>query len=326
MRTAARGDVWKVWLYATASVALGAGLAPLLYGAGNALAEVEASKVLNGPLRLLAAYCRGADFPEFFKVGVLVVAGLFLFPWLEWIHAVHGQAWADDPSQGRFRIGRWWGPWQCAAGFLLVTGLLLAPGIVWVLKGDCMLPLHIGGPLMRHILRRSLIVAVVMEVFFRGIVLGVFRRVMRPTVVLAMSAVFFALVLSVFQTAGMKVADPEAAGAGFELLGWLMKRFADVHYLCGVFLPLIVLGGVLAHARLRTGTLWLPIGLQCGWLFSLLMLARLSVAYYPQGAGHSPLTIIVGGQEWVPLAAIFITGVLAHYLTSNPDVSDAGPS
>ena len=326
MRTAARGDVWKVWLYAAVSVALGAGIAPLLYGAGKALAEVEAGKVLNGPLRWLAAYCRAADFPGFFKVGLLLAAALLFVPWLEWIHAVHGPARTDDTPSGRFRIGRWWGPLQCAAGLLMVTGLLLAPGMVWAQNADFMPQHHAGGRLMLHMLGWAFIAAVVMEVFFRGIVLGVFRRVMRPATALAMSAVFFALVFSVFQTAGLRVADPEAAGAGFELLERLAKRFEDGNYLCGDILPLLVLGGVLAHARLRTGALWLPIGLQCGWLFSLLMLDRLCVAHIRPDAGHPQLTIIARGLEWLPLAAILITGLLAHYLTSNPDSTDAGPS
>lgn len=326
MRTAACGDVWKVWLYAAFSVALGAGIAPLLYGAGKALAEVESAKVLNGPLRLLAAYCRGTDFSGFFKAGVLLVAGLLFFPWLEWIHAGHGQAWTDDPSHARGRISRWWGPWQCAAGFLLVTGLVLAPGMVWALNADFMPRHHAGGHIMLHVLGRALIVAVVMEVYFRKIVLGVFRRVIRPAAALAMSAVFFALVLSVFQTAGLIVLDPEATGAGFELLAGLVHRFADRDYLSKGFLPLLLLGCVQAHVRLRTGALWLPIGLLWGWLFSLLMLARLCPACIPPDAGHPLLTIIAGGREWLPLASVLITGVLTHLLTSNPDATDAGPS
>ncbi len=326
MSSAARGDVWKVWLYATVSVALGAGIAPLLYGAGKALAEVESGKVLNEPLQVLAAYCRGTDLPGFFKVGVLLVAGLLFFPWLEWIHAVHGLAWRDDPPCGRGRIGRWWGPLQCAAGFLLVTGLVLAPGMVWALNGDFKLRHAAGGPLILHMLEWALLAAVVMEVFFRGIVLGAFRRAMRPAVALAMSAVFFALVFSVFQTVGLKVADPETAGAGCSLLVALAKRLSDGHYLCVEMLPLLVLGVVLAHARLRAGALWLPIGLQWGWLFSFFMLARLCMASIPPDAGHASLTILPHAQEWLPLAAILITGVMVHCLTSNPETPDAGSS
>ena len=41
MRNDSRGDVIKVWLYAAASVALGAWMSPLLYNAGKALAEVS---------------------------------------------------------------------------------------------------------------------------------------------------------------------------------------------------------------------------------------------------------------------------------------------
>ena len=57
MRNEAHGDVLKVWLYAAASVWLGAWISPLLYNAGKALAEVSQGKTTNGPLEWLAAVC-----------------------------------------------------------------------------------------------------------------------------------------------------------------------------------------------------------------------------------------------------------------------------
>jgi hypothetical protein len=52
MRNDAWGDVWKVWLYAAASVYAWRVDEPLLYNAGKALAEVSASKTINGSARL----------------------------------------------------------------------------------------------------------------------------------------------------------------------------------------------------------------------------------------------------------------------------------
>ncbi len=70
---------------------------------------------------------------------------------------------------------------------------------------------------------------------------------------------------------GLDVADPEAAGTGFEMLRLLAGRFADWRCVCGHFLPLLALGGVLAYARWRTASLWLPVGLHTGWLFARAM-------------------------------------------------------
>src|SRR5512137_2881398 len=57
MRNESLGDVLKVWLYAAASVLLGAWISPVLYNAGKALAEVSVCKVTNGPLEWLAKLC-----------------------------------------------------------------------------------------------------------------------------------------------------------------------------------------------------------------------------------------------------------------------------
>ncbi len=72
----ASGDVLKLWLYAAASVLLGAWFAPLLYNAGKALAEVSSVKATNGPLQWLAGICRAAEFPAFFEASLLVAAAI----------------------------------------------------------------------------------------------------------------------------------------------------------------------------------------------------------------------------------------------------------
>ena len=45
MHREARADVLKTWLYATASVALGAWISPLVYNSGKALAEAMGLKL-----------------------------------------------------------------------------------------------------------------------------------------------------------------------------------------------------------------------------------------------------------------------------------------
>ncbi len=99
MRNEARGDVWKVWLYAAATVALGAWISPWLYNAGKALAEVSSNKTTNGPLEWLAGVCRTADFPRYYEAGLLLAAAVLFFPWLEWLHAMSGKArrWRWEP-------------------------------------------------------------------------------------------------------------------------------------------------------------------------------------------------------------------------------------
>jgi membrane protease YdiL (CAAX protease family) len=326
MRNDVRGDVWKVWLYAAASVLLGAWISPLLYNAGKALAEVSRSKMTNGPLEWLAGVCRTAEFPWFYKAGVAVAAGVLFFPWMEWIHARSGAAVAGGgpwrlrlPDGARVALrGQWLeknphGPWHLCAGFMLAGGLLLSMGIS-LAPAEGVTMRHPGAGLLPLVLRTlapALVLAVVMEVFFRGVVMGIFLRAMRPAAALGMSAAFFALVLSVLPQPGVNVADPEAAGPGFELLRLMAARFGDGRSVLQSFTPLLALGGVLAYARWRTASLWLPVGLHAGWLFSKSLLAKLSVAG-PVVSGNLPQ------QGLAPLAAILLAGVLAHFLTANP--------
>lgn len=328
MRNESLGDVLKVWLYAGASVLLGAWMSPLLYNAGKALAEVSACKTTNGPLEWLAKLCRVADFPRFFEAGILLAAMILFFPWMEWIHARRGMA-AEAGGPWRLRLpdgarvstrGQRLdknprAAWHLCAGFLVAAGLVLSMGLAVASAGCPTIKLP-GGALTEMAMRSlalAFMAATVMEVFFRGIVMGIFLRAMRPAAALGMSAAFFALALSVMPAAGLNVVDPEAARPGFEMLRLTGMSFAEPGALLGSFIPLLALGAVLAYARWRTASLWLPVGLHAGWLFAKNLLAALSAA---------PL------QNWLlhgmaPMAAILIAGVLARFLSPNPAHEDA---
>jgi uncharacterized protein len=338
MRNEAHGDVLKVWLYAAALVWLGAWFSPLLYNAGKALAEVSQGKTTNGPIEWLAGLCGRAGFSVFFMASLMLAAALLFFPWMEWLHARRGTALAAGPwglrlpdgarvsKRGQRLEKNPHGPWHLCAGFLLLAGLLLPMGIALVAAGwfKLRLPAEVG--LAAHLtstLALALATALVAEVLFRGIVMGIFLRAMRPAAALGMSAAFFALVASLAPPAGLDVADPEAPGVGFELLRLLALRFADGSALLENFAPLLALGLVLSYARWRTASLWLPIGMHAGWLMAKNIINGMG----PVGkAGAAPLNAEMVQHFLLPLAAILATGALAHYLTANPPNPDASRS
>jgi membrane protease YdiL (CAAX protease family) len=336
MRNEALGDVLKVWLYAVASVWLGAWVAPLLFNAGKALAEVSQGKTTNGFFEWLAGHCRAAEFPAFFMAGLWLAAVALFFPWMEWIHA-RRVASASGPWQVRLPDGARTGGrgqgleknprggWHALAGFLLAAGLLLPLGIAMVPAGY--VTLRDPGPELPGMAMRALLMAwlfaLVMEVFFRGIAMGIFLRGMRPAAALGMSAIFFALVLSVIPPQGLNVPDPEEPRVGFELLRLMAVRFADLPVILAEFVPLLALGLVLAYARWRTASLWLPIGLHAGWWFARELLVRLGSS---PDALEPALAAGVLLHGLVPLAAILAAGVLAHFLTQNPRDAHAAES
>jgi len=333
MRNDARGDVLKLWLYAAVSVLLGAWISPVLYNAGKALAEISANKVTNGFIERIAVICRGADFPSFYEAGITLAACLLFFPSMEWAHARCADAFLGIRGPWRIRLANGAiittlghrllanlrGPWLACAGFLMMFGLLIMPGIALIPAGSSMhMPARGIFSITLHILAAVIIPAAIMEVFFRGIVMGVFLRAMRPAFALGMSAAFFAIVLSLIQPAGLNVADPDAAGIGFELLGKSIMRFADWKTIVTTLAPLLMLGVVLSYARLRTVSLLLPFGLQTGWLSAKVLLGWLRQNPVTPGGIRVSENAGLFQQGFIPLAAMLLTVVIVHFLTAIP--------
>lgn len=336
MRGEASSDVFKVWLYAAASVLLGAWVAPLFYNAGKALAEVSQSKQINGPLEWLAGVCKTADFPDFFSAALLATAILLFLPFTEWLRGGRvpgegrrpGMLRLPDGTRGRGNGQRLLknqsGVRQIFTGFtwvtllfFLIAAILLAAG-VFTWKGPTEHPVR----LLTRALMIGFGLAVVQEMLFRGIMMGIFLRAMRPAAALGLSAVLFALVHFIIPPPGMNVLDPEASGVGFELLRKLASQFSEPKAVFGTFAPLLALGVVLAYARWRTASLCLPIGLHAGWIFANSVLAGVTAA---TSRPDSLIWVISGAtmtQGLVPLIGIILVGILTNHLTTSRDASD----
>jgi membrane protease YdiL (CAAX protease family) len=326
-------DVLKVWLYAAAAVMLGAWMAPLLYNMGKALAEVSSVKQINGPVEWFAGVCRTTDFPRFFEVSLILVAVILVLPFVEWLR-VGGNAKGgllqrlpdDAPTLERGQRLRQNAdaPRHVLRGFLVVTGLFILLGGAMIAAGVFVWRMPDGG-VVRSVVRIfgiAVVLAAVQEVLFRGVAMGIFLRAMRPAAALGVSAWLFAMVHFLRPPFGLNVPDPDASGVGFELLGLVLAQFGDLRMVLGNFIPLLALGGVLAFARWRTASLWLPLGLHAGWIFvNGIMSAFTVTASRPDAVGW----LISGAalrQGLVPLAGILICGFLIHYLTTaDPDAS-----
>ncbi len=318
MHREARADVLKTWLYATASVALGAWISPFIYNAGKALAEVSPGKQINGPLQYLAGLCRAAEFPRFFEAGLLVGAAVLFLPY---IHTLRG---GRSPENGGQRLHK--NPQalrQAATGFLLVAllflvlaGVLAAAGVLaWKNPGEPVAKIALGAFL------GALGLAALQEILFRGIALGIFLRAFRPWLATGLSALLFALIHFLDPPPGMNVPDPDAAGTGFELLGKISAQLAEPSALLGTFLPMLALGVVLACIRLRTASLWLPIGLHAGWIFVNALLERATVSAVRADSTLSLLSGVSLDRGIVPLVGFIVAGVLIHFLTTDDDAT-----
>jgi membrane protease YdiL (CAAX protease family) len=328
MGSKACGDVLKVWLYAAASVLLGAWLSPFLYNAGKALAEVSSAKKTNGLLEWLAGVCRAAAFPTFFEAALILAALILFLPFIHFLQSgrtasLNETARARTEGQRLQKNPR--GPGQGLIGFLLVTVLFLLIGVVLVLAGvfEWKAPgKSLAGPALVGFVT-ALGLAIIQEVLFRGIAMGIFLRAMRPVAAILMVALLFALVHALHPLAGVTVKDPDASGVGFELLRNIAAFFSQPQVLFGTFAPMIALGGVLSYARWRTASLFLPIGLHTGWIFINDLLDSVLVT---SSRPDSAMWVISGGslrQGLVPLAGILVAGVLTNYLAGRHDPTDS---
>ncbi|MCB1126528.1 MAG: CPBP family intramembrane metalloprotease [Verrucomicrobiae bacterium] len=106
-------------------------------------------------------------------------------------------------------------------------------------------------------------VGILEEILFRGALYGMVRRVHGWWLAMGFSTVIYAV--SHFLA---RVHWEGAIGwaAGFGVLGRSLRALLEVRGFLPEFLVLLAAGFVLAQARERSGSLWLPIGLHAGWV------------------------------------------------------------
>lgn len=343
MRRGLQSDVLKIFAYVAAALILGAILAPWLYQLGKGLAEVFDDKKGNGPVNFLAKAAGRADFPKFFDRSLMLSAFVLLFPlgsWLRlgktpgcyrdtpWSLRLPDNVTVRDCGQPLRKNPDGW--WQFGTGFFVAAGLLLLSG--WLLlQAGCFVwkdalyssrgmpnkfPMAIDWIAgVKKVLPGALTVTLIEEVLFRGILLGIFLRAMRPAPAIATLSFLFAFVHFLEPPRGATVPDPEAANAGFILLGQIFSHFADPLSIVSRFSILAMVGVVLAYARYRTASLWLPIGLHLGWAFGMGMFkaATWPVMGLPEAARWLIGMSLLEGL--LPLSVISVTGVLVHAMT-----------
>ncbi|MEK7952590.1 CPBP family intramembrane glutamic endopeptidase [Luteolibacter soli] len=336
-------DVLKIFAYVAAALACGALLAPWLYQAGKNLAE---AKPASGPLKFLASAAGRADFPTFFNRGTLLSALVLIFPLTRWLRAGQtGVRYRDTPwslrrpdesvvlDQGQplRRNPRGWR--QLGMGFLLGAGLLLLGGwgmeqagfFVWkdAAFSTQGVPNKFVGRVellkaFKTVLPGAMIVALIEETLFRGVLLGIFLRALKAVPAIVLLSLLFAFVHFLKPPDGVKIVNPGAAGAGFELLGMILSQYAEPLSLISRFTLLAMVGGTLAYARYRTASLWLPLGIHFGWIVGvgLFKAATWPVVGLPESAHWWVGASLLEGV--LPLGIVAITGVIVHFVTLSP--------
>ena len=158
----------------------------------------------------------------------------------------------------------------------------------------------------------AIVITLVSEWLFRGILMGIFLRAMRPAMAMVLISLFYAIIYSLLPTGDEVIANPEKADAGFRMMITIAKNLLSPETFTFSFMLLFSLGLVLAYARYRTASLWLPIGLHFGFIFPYQTLQQLTES----GPQHSPLSRLLIGTDGrsglLPFCLLLLSALLVH--------------
>jgi len=244
----------KILVYLCAVLAGGALLAPPLYWAAHGLMDA-------GWLLFLKKYA----FQKYFNRSLLVSAVVLLWPlvrWLgvrDWAPAVFGR---DSRRWVRF-----------SGGFVLGAGVMAFLGAGYVWEGCYRLEGVPGWPGWVKALCSGVVVGLLEETLFRGAISGLIERRQGAWAALWWTSGLFAVVHFLKPDPSVKVAAVGWA-SGFELVPHMFHQFSEPLLLLGGFGTLLVFGLVLGLAAMRTGSLWMSIGLHAGLVFVKALFSR----------------------------------------------------
>ncbi len=279
-----KSEAGAIILWLAASLAAAAVIMPYLYDAGKDLADhltpyvieleqKEAAKIkLTGIENALKSALGSLDRakPDRYFSRALLVSALALLPAL--IRRVKKIPKREDADRYAFRKLTW--PQRLAhlASGLLVGALCLgALALVLDLAGAAVPKADSpsAGKFFSKAFLPALGAGVVEELVFRGLLLGLWLRACSLRTAYIGSALLYSFMHFTNPPNGMEIADPRAWYAGFEILGSTLGHFSDLTFFVTEFLTLTLLGLLLAYCRIRTFSLWLPIGLHAGLVFAL---------------------------------------------------------
>lgn len=308
-----KSEAGAVVLWLLGTIALAAALVPWIYRVGKNLAISAASNDLSGFHEWLGAASGRADFDRFFS-RALVFSALVLLPFLlARLKAIR----RSDP--GRVLPKSPPLPWKTRI-IHYVSALILAAGLLWLL-GTILE--HYGAyisrpelPKLSKFLNKTIYPAlgasIIEEWLFRGLLLGVWLRIAKPATALLGTSFVFAFVHFMQPPPGSEIADPAAPLAGFELLGLILKNFTNPQFIAAEFATLFAVGLILGATRLRTGSLWFPIGLHAGWI-----LAFKGFNLLHKSVETSPLRPLWIGDSLrsglLPLLTLCLTAAICHF-------------
>lgn len=242
----------KIFFYLLASLLIGLLIAPLIYQVIQGLPASHCGKVSE-----FLFFLQQMPFHRYVSRSVQVTALLLLWPTIAWLRIQS----LSELSLYKNRNAR--ADLLCGIVVALVPLWLLETFFVW--NGWYLFNAAIAFSSLFKLLATAMFVSLFEEFFFRGLLLGLSRRFLSDRVAIFFTAFLFAGV----HFLNMPHAAKESVHwwSGLAICANVAQGLPATPLLLGAFASLLALGIILAWVTLRTGSLWLAIGLHAAWIF-----------------------------------------------------------
>ncbi len=326
----------QILLFLAAVLTLGAVLAPPLFWAGKWLAGIIVSfKQTETPvIGWIGHKLTSHQFDSYYNRAFLLSALGLLWPFLKWMRlSGDDRGLEENPAPARDAVTGF----VLAAGFLaLLTALLLGIGayvmdekINWsgilthaVLSG-------IGAALLEEWLFRGVFLGIALRSSHPSIAIvlvsalfSILHLIKAPDVLVTQPSQREAALTVLRGSDWACLADTlrtnpaksdwmiaaEYKAFAYSHIGWdsglkmtaaIFRKSAEPTRFCSEFLTLFAIGVILARARCFTRSLWLPIGLHAGWIFSNALCSGMTKTSTALEAGGYQLAVGTTQIPWI---------------------------
>lgn len=264
-----KNELTRLFLFVIFCLLVAAVISPWLYETGREFASNADKSKYPGFLSKALGSMERADFARYFKRAMQLTALVFLYPFIRSMRSEHEsihpplRVRANPKHQGYLDL---------LMGFVFAAGTMIlfifcTLQLGWsTLKDDTNIASALSSALTTGV-----IVAVIEEWLFRGVLFGILLRSLRPVPAMIGLSLFFAALHFIDKPSSfaIPITDPIPANAGVLHLAQIFEKFLHPSEFFGIFLTLFAVGMVLVYAKYRTSYLWLPIGLHAGWVFCM---------------------------------------------------------